>query len=252
MALVLSACALPPIPTPTPPPSPSPTSTPAPTRTPTPVASASPTPNLAAIPDFSAGDLVATRIDGLRVRGRPGAGGVVVTGLLPFAAELQVVMGPIVVEDLGWYLVTDADEAEPQFEEGWIASGFEPEAWLVRTDEAPADSPYVASLAGSGDAEQGPIAIGDGDHAIRWVASDASGAGCRLAVSFAAGGDDPVPAIRSTVGGGDLVPGTLQPAAFDALGVRGQAFVTVASDCRWALVIQRVPEATPTPSAGDG
>ena len=49
----------------------------------------------------------------------------------------------------------------------------------------------------------------------------------------------PVPAIRATIGN-DLVPGTLQPGAFDALGVRGQVFVNVVSDCAWTLVIERV------------
>ena len=58
-------------------------------------------------------------------------------------------------------------------------------------------------------------------------------------MSLAEGGGDPVPAIRATVGNG-VVPGTLQPGAFDALGVRGQVFVTVISDCAWALVIERV------------
>ena len=57
-----------------------------------------------------------------------------------------------------------------------------------------------------------------------------------------------MPAIRATIGN-DLVPGTLQPGSFDALDVRGQVFVSVASDCAWALVIERVPrpESTNTP-----
>jgi hypothetical protein len=63
-------------------------------------------------------------------------------------------------------------------------------------------------------------------------------------VSLEEGQGRPVQAIRATIGN-DLVPGTLQPGAFRALGVRGQAFVAVVSDCAWALVIQRVPESGP-------
>jgi hypothetical protein len=66
-------------------------------------------------------------------------------------------------------------------------------------------------------------------------------------VSLAKGGGEPVPAIRATIGN-DLVPGTLQPGGFDALGVRGQVFVTVATDCAWTLVIELVIEPEPTES----
>ena len=38
-------------------------------------------------------------------------------------AELEVGMGPIVVDDNAWYLVRDA-RPEPAFEEGWIADDF--------------------------------------------------------------------------------------------------------------------------------
>ena len=251
-AILLSGCTLPPLVTPTPSATPAPTPTASPTPTQRPSPTTSPTPDLSAVPDFRAGDLVATRIDGLRVRQRPGPSAVVVTGLLPFDAELQVVMGPILVDDLGWYLLTDADEDEPQFEEGWVAAGFDPEPWLARTGDSPNGSPYVASVATTGDADEGPIEIGEGDHAIRWVASDLDGSGCRFAVSLAQGDGDPVTAIRSTVGDGDLVPGTLEAPAFDALEVRGQAFIAVRSDCNWALVVQRVrsPGPSPAPSGG--
>jgi hypothetical protein len=247
----MTACTYPNLDTPTPSPSPvvTVTSTASTAPSPTPSATTAGTPDPAAIPDFAAGELIVTAIDGLRVRRRPGLDGVVVTGLLPQAAALQVVMGPIVTEDLGWYLVTDADEDEPQFAEGWIAAGFEPEAFLVSTGELPDGSPYVASFAGNGDADHGPIEIGDGDHAIRWVATDRDGGGCRFAVSLAAGNGDPVPTIRSTIGDDDLVPGTLQPGSFDALGIRGSAFLGVTSDCGWSLVIQRVPPpASPPPT----
>jgi len=244
----MAACTFPDLdaPTATPSPSPTPTATPVLTATPVPPRA---TPDPATIPAFGAGELIVTAIDGLRVRQRPGLNGVVVTGLLPRSADLQVVMGPIPFEGLGWYLVTDADEDEPQFEEGWIAAGFEPEAFLSGSGEVGEGSPYLASFAGTGDAEHGPVEVGDGDHAIRWVATDLDGGGCRFAVSLTAGRDDPVPAIRSTVGNTDLVRGTLQPGSFAALAVRGPTFVTVAADCAWALVIQRVPEtASPPPT----
>ncbi|HSL75604.1 MAG TPA: hypothetical protein VK867_01575, partial [Candidatus Limnocylindrales bacterium] len=131
------------------------------------------------------------------MRQRPGSDGLVLTGLLPLDATLQVVMGPIAVDDLGWYLVTDADDDEPQFEEGWIAAGFEPEAWIGGVAEAPDESPFVASFTGTGDAEHGPIRVADRDHAIRWIAGDPDEDGCRFAVSLApAGGADPIAAIR--------------------------------------------------------
>lgn len=176
--------------------------------------------------------------------------GLVVTGLLPLDAELQVVMGPLLVEEVGWYLVTDADPDEPEFEEGWIASGFEPAAYLASTGRTSEATPFVASFAQTGSAQYGPIEIGEGDHAIRWVALDPERARCEFAVLLAAGAGAPVPAIRATVGNG-VDPGTLQPGSFAALGVRGQVFVTVESDCAWTLVIVRVPDAAdqPSPSA---
>jgi hypothetical protein len=246
VAMFASACVLPPLPTPTPIPTvtPSPTPSPSPSATPSASPSPSPTPDFGAVPAFAAPELVATTIDGLRVRQRPGLSANIVTGLLPLGARLQVVMGPIPTDDQGWYLVTDAEPADPEFDEGWIAAGFEPEAFLAATGETVRRSPFVASLAHTGDADDGPIEIGRGAYAIRWVAVDPEGIACSFAVSLAEGGGDPVPAIRATIGN-DLVPGTLQPSAFDALDVRGQVFVTVVSDCAWTLVIERVPEAGP-------
>ncbi len=241
VVLLLAACVLPPLPSPTPIPTPTPTPspTPSPSPTPTPSPTASPTPDFGAVPEFTAGELVVTALDGLRVRQRPGVIGNVVTGLLPLNAQLRVVMGPIPTDDLGWYLVADADDAEPEFDEGWIAAGFEPDAWLASTGETASGSRLVASFAHTGDAENGPVRIGRGDHAIRWVAVDPEGVDCSFAVSLAEGRDEPVPAIRATIGN-DLVPGTLQPGGFDDLDVRGQVFVSVVSDCAWALVIERV------------
>lgn len=241
VALLLAACVLPPLPSPTP--IPTPTATPSPTPSPSPTAppspTASPTPDFGAVPEFAAAELVVTAIDGLRVRQQPGVSGNVITGLLPLNARLQVVMGPIPTDNLGWYLVTDADDAEPDFDEGWIAAGFEPDVWLASTGETASGSRLLASFAHTGDAEDGPVEIRRGDHAIRWVAVDPDGIDCSFAVSLAEGRDEPVPAIRATIGN-DLVPGTLQPGGFDALDVRGQVFVGVVSDCAWALVIERV------------
>ena len=243
VALLLAGCVLPPLPTTTPAVSPTPTPSPSPSASPTAVPSPSPssTPDFAAVPEFRARDLVVTTIDGLRVRQHPGLIGNVVAGLLPLGAELQVVMGPIPTDELGWYLVTDADPADPEFGEGWIAAGFEPDAWLAPTGETAGETPYIASFAFTGDAENGPVEVGRGGHAIRWVAVDPERVSCQFSVSLAKGRGEGVPAIRATIGD-DLVPGTLQPGGFDALGVRGPVFVVVVSDCAWALVIQRVPK----------
>ena len=91
--------------------------------------------------------------------------------------------------------------------------------------------------------------IGDGDHTIRWIAADPERSGCAFGVSLAPGGGEAVPVIRATVGSG-VDRGTLQPQTFDALDVRGAVFATVTSDCDWALVVSRVPDAEPSPSDG--
>jgi hypothetical protein len=248
-----------------------------------------------AAPAFAAGEIVATAIDGLRVRQRPSLSSSVLAGLLPLGAELEVAMGPIVVDDNAWYLVRDAGP-EPAFEEGWIASGFAPEPYLMAAGRTNPDSPFVASFAQTGNAQYGPIEISDADHAIRWIALDPERVRCQLSVllanpdspfvaSYAQTGNaqygpieitdadhairwialdpervrcqlsvllgnsdaTPVPVIRATVGNG-VDPGMLQPGSFAAFGVRGQVFVTIESDCSWALVIERLPAATPVPS----
>jgi hypothetical protein len=250
VAIMLAACTLPPLETPTP--QPTPTATPTPSPTPTATATPAPTPTptpVAVIPDFEAGEIVATAIDGLRVHSLPGVQRPVITGLLPLAFELRVVLGPVPLENLGWYLVADADAREPNFEEGWVATQAEPEAFLSSTGRVVERSPYVASMHATGDAEEGPIEIGAGDHAIRWVALDPERTRCSFALSFTpAGGGDPVPAIRATVGTG-IDRGMLQPQSFAALRLSGPIFAAVASDCAWALVIVRVPAAaSPSPS----
>lgn len=158
-------------------------------------------------------------------------------------------MGPIFNDGLGWYLVGAADQRDLGFDEGWIAAGFEPDPFLVSTGSQAPGTLTAVGLAGTGNAEHGPVTIeAEGDYAIRWVAADPDRIGCTFAVLLATGSAEPVPAIRATVGD-DLVPGTLQTNAFDALGQRGLVFVSVASDCAWTLAIVLVPEAPlPSPS----
>lgn len=252
LATLIGGCTLPPLETATPSPSPTPSSTPSPSPStvPTPEPTSSPTP-APTIPDFGAGEIVVTTTDGLRVRTLPGLQRPVVTGLLPVAARLEVVMGPIDVEERGWYLVRDHDPAEPTFEEGWVAAGVEPDPLLASTGTAVDGSPSIASMDGTSDAEQGPIQIGEGDHLIRWIAVDPERTRCAFAVSLTSvSGGDPRPAIRATIGTG-VDRGVLQPQSFAALEIRGPVFVTVTSDCRWALVVQRGPtpeSSSPSPS----
>ena len=247
-AVVLGACTIPPLSTPTPRPSPTPSPTAIPTPTPErPTPTPDPTPDTGAIPDFAAGEIAASLIDGLRVRQRPGIDALVTTGLLPLGAELQVVMGPFPLDDFGWYLVADADPDEPQFDEGWVAAGYEPDPFLRPAGRDAEEHPFVASMAGTGDAEQGPVEIGPEDHAIRWIATDPERRRCSFGVSLTPAGGQPVTVIRATVGGG-IDRGTLQPQTFAAFGVRGPAFASVTSDCDWALVILRVPAPAPDPS----
>jgi hypothetical protein len=251
LTAVIGACTLPPISTPTAPPTPTPSPASSPTPTPEPVTpTPEPTPEFGPVPDFAAGEIVASLIDGLRVRQRPGTGAPISTGLLPLGAEMEVIMGPFPVDAFGWYLVADADSAEPQYAEGWVAAGYEPDPFLRATGRASEDHPYVASMAGRGNAEEGPVEIPEGDHAIRWIAADPERRGCTFAVSLAPPSRDPVSVIRATVGGG-IDRGTLQPHTFDSLDVRGTVFVTVTSDCDWALVIARVPPSEPQASASE-
>ena len=248
--LIAAGCTFPPLGTPTPQPTPIPTAIPTPSPVPTlvPTATPDPTPGRAEIPTFAGAELVTTTIDGMRVRQRPATDARVIAGLLPFGAELEVVMGPILNDGQGWYLVLDAGEQDLGFDEGWVAAGYEPEPFLVSTGSSASGSLTAVGLAGTGNADHGPVEIDDdADYAIRWVAADPERQRCAFAVSLVVGTDEAVPAIRATLGG-DVVPGTLQPNAFDALGTRGQVFVRVESDCDWGLAITRVPEATSQPA----
>jgi hypothetical protein len=251
VCFVLGGCTFPALRTATPLPTASPTRsvTAEPTASPTLGPTPDPTPNSAALPSFSAGEILATLLDGLRIRARPGLTSVVVTGLLPLGARLEAVMGPILVDGNGWFLVRDADTAEPQFEEGWVSTGFEPEPFLAATGSVIDASPYVASFAQTGNAEYGPVEIDAAEHLVRWIALDPERTRCELTVAATVGSAPPIPLIRATVGNG-IDPGTLQPGAFTALGLVGQAFIRVESDCMWALVLMHPPPPeTPSPSS---
>ena len=249
--VLLAACTFPAAQTPTP----SPPAEPAASATPPPSVgatgappSASPTPDVGAIPAFSGREVITTTIAGLRVRQLPGIQTQVITDLLSFDAELEVIMGPLVVDELGWYLVRDADADAPEFEEGWVAAGFEPEANLRSTGRIAEDSPVIVALAQTGDAEHGPISIPDDRHIIRWAAVDPEGVRCQFSVSLAAGSGEPVPTIRSTVGPG-VIPGTTQSSFFVSQPtLRGQLFLTAETDCAWTLAVLR-EELTLQPSA---
>jgi hypothetical protein len=249
LILLIAGCTLTPLATPTPSPSPTPSPIPAtPTPEPSPSPTPQPTPDLGGIPSFSAGEVITTLIGGLRVRRLPGTESQVVAGLLPLNAQLVVAMGPIVVDGFGWYLVQDADDAEPAFDEGWLAAGYAPDPFLASAGRRAEGTRLIASFAGTAGGEYGPVSIPDEHVEIRWLVRDPESVGCRFAVSLASGGADPIPAIRATVGA-TTIPGTLQPAYFaDESTLRGQVFVTVDSDCAWTMLFERVPpESTPTP-----
>jgi hypothetical protein len=182
------------------------------------------------------------------VRDLPGTDRRVVTDLLGFDAELEVIMGPMLADELGWYLVTDADSDPPEFDEGWVAAGYEPDANLRATADVAADSPVIVSLAQTGDADFGPIDVPDERHIIRWAAVDPEGVRCQFSVMLTAGSAEPVPAIRAPVGDA-LIAGVLQSSFFVAQpSLRGQLFLTAESDCAWTLAVMReeLPEASPS------
>lgn len=249
-ALLTAACTLAPLESETPRPTATPLATPTATASATPAPSPSATagPDLTAIPNFVASEVVVTTIDGLRVRQGPGTDRSVITGLLPFNFELEVVMGPIVVDDIGWYQVVDADDDEPDFEEGWIAAGYEPDALLRTTGRFVEGSRFLASLAHEGDAEFGPVEIPHERHVIRWAAVDPERTGCQFALMLAAGGGAPVPAVRSPVTDAVIV-GTLQSSYFASQpDLRGQVFITAETDCAWTLVVAREQDPSETPA----
>jgi hypothetical protein len=235
-ATLLGACVIGgPTPTPTPlasvaatPSAPIETPTPQPTPTP------EPTPGPEDIPRFTAGDRIATNAPGLRVRSRPGTAQRVVTSL-GVDADLLVELGPVLVEGLGWYLVRDADRDEPRFDEGWVASGFEPDPYLISTRFPLPYNPFVAGFAHDGDGEFGPVRIADANYGMLWVAAPQSPNGCNFAVDLVPATGEPVRSVRATLGS-VAAPGELFSQFFaDHRELIGDIFVRVTSNCSWAV-----------------
>lgn len=239
---------------------PIPTSTPRPTATPSPSAAATSTamptptpsagPELSDVPRFTAGGRAATNAPGLRVRSRPGLEQRVIT-TLGVDANLLIALGPVWVDDNGWYLVRDADADEPEFGEGWVASGFEPDPFLIPASFEVRSNPYLAGFAHHADGEFGPVFLPDADVSIRWIAAPLTPEGCSFFVDLTAGSREPVTAIRSTVGGVPA-PGELFSYFFAQHPnlVDTDLFVTVTSGCSWALtfVRERSERSEPTPA----
>ena len=209
-----------------------------PPATPTPI----PTPGPDAVPTFTAGTKVATNASGLRVRSRPGTSQGVI-GLLPSGAKLVVELGPVRVDNFGWYLVRDADPADPAFQEGWVAAGFAPDPFLVPATFDLPFNPILGGFAHDGNGDFGPVHVTDANVAVRWFASPPSVNGCSFAVDLSPGTGQAVPAIRATIGSAPA-PGDLYGDFFAAHPeLTGDIFVHVTSDCSWALTF--VSTATP-------
>jgi hypothetical protein len=198
-----------------------------------------PTPGPDDIPTFTAGTTVTTAASGLRVRSGPGLTQGVLK-LLPTGSDLVVVLGPVRTDSWGWYLVRDADAAEPVFEEGWVAAGFMPNPYLVPATFDLPFNPIVAGFAHEGNGEYGPIRIEDANYAVRWVAAVLpGGSACSISADLVPGSGAAVPAIRSTLGSAPA-PGNLYGDFFTAHPeLVGDVFLRVTSDCSWALTIQR-------------
>ena len=170
---LLAGCLLmEPIPTPTPraTDTPSPTIEATPTAVPTP--DTTPAPGLADVPRFDAGGQAATNAPGLRVRARPGVEQRVITSL-GVDADLLIALGPVWVDEIGWYLVRDADSDDPEFGEGWVAAGFEPDPFLIPASFEVRRNPYIAGFAHDADGEFGPVFLPDTNVSIRWIAGAA-------------------------------------------------------------------------------
>jgi hypothetical protein len=209
--------------------------------------SEAPTPDLEAVPRFAVGSAIATNVGGLRLRSRPGTEQRVIT-TLGVDARLLVGLGPILVDGLGWYLVRDADDAEPAFGEGWVAAGFEPDPFLVSAGFAGDEGPYLGGLADTAPGEFGPITAPRRGMTLRWIAATYLRDVCSFSLDLAGESGDPVRGVRTPVGGfpasGEL------PATFFSsnASLRGPVFATVQSDCSWAISFVRVPRPTPSPS----
>ncbi len=199
-------------------------------------ASPTPTPAPGSPPLFVAGDPIETAASSLRVRSRPGTTQQILVQSLPLGANLLVVLGPVAVDGYGWYLVRDADLAEPTFDQGWVASGFEPDPWLVHAAFEVLENPFIAGYAFDRDGEFGPVLLQTGPgYYIDWVASPPGTTGCNFAVDLVPGSGTPVSAIRATIGA-SVAPGRLQQEFFASHPeLVGDIFVRVTTTCRWAL-----------------
>lgn len=229
---------------------PRPSSSPSPTVSPSPTATAEPsaTPGLAGVPQFIAGDSIIVSAPGLRVRSRPGVEQRVITSL-GIGAELLVALGPVWVDDTGWYQVADANRLDLGFTTGWVAAGSTDDPFLTAAAFDVRRNPYIAGFAGEADGEFGPIRLPDADVSIQWLAAPPTRDGCSFFVDLAAGDGEPVRTIRSTTGGvpapGELFPSFIagHRELFDA-----DLFVSVRSECSWALTfVHERPEPTPAP-----
>jgi hypothetical protein len=172
-----------------------------------------------------------------------------VVATLGLDAELLIGLGPILLDGLGWYLVRDADDADPAFGEGWVAAGFEPDPFLISAGFAPDDNPFVAGFADTAPGEFGPVVAPNRGMTLRWIAATHVRDVCNFSLDVAADSGEPVRAVRTPVGAfpasGEL------PAEFFATNDLEEAsiFAVVQSDCSWAISFVRVPAASPSPSA---
>jgi hypothetical protein len=150
-------------------------------------------------------------------------------------------MGPIVVDDLGWYLVRDADPADPRFEEGWVAAGYEPDPFLISGGPSPDENPYLGGFADVASGEFGPVSIPEGRVSFRWIAATDEEQVCNFAVDLSAESGEPVRAVRTPVGAFPA-SGELPPDYFEANDqLVGNLFVEVQSNCAWAVSFVRAP-----------
>jgi Bacterial SH3 domain len=208
------------------------------TSLPPPTPTVAPTPGPDKIPTYTAGTKVATNAAGLRVRSGPGTSkGILVS--LPSGSKLVVELGPVRTDGYGWYLVRDADAADPKFEEGWVAAGFMPDPFLVPATFDLPFNPIVAGFAHDGDGQFGPVRLLDANYAVTWVASAPDTANCDFAVDLTPGTGTAVPGIRATIGAAPA-PGNLYGQFFAAHPeLIGDVFVKVTTGCSWALTFLR-------------
>jgi hypothetical protein len=189
---------------------------------------------------------MATTTTAVRVRDLPGTEWGV-AAVLPPGAVVQVVLGPIRTDGFGWYLVRDADSAEPSFTEGWVAAGFAPNAFIAANPSAtpPPDGPvFVAGYAGTREGDYGPFRL-EGNTALRWAIAlpigKAAGSVCRFSGTLTPAGGKAVTFLTTSTSD-TPAPGTVQPSFFaQHPTLRGDLFLHVASDCTWAVSVVRLP-----------